>query len=245
MFPAIHEFLGRMKSLFRRQSMDREMTEELEFHQALMRERLEREGRSRAEATAATKRAFGNAGRWQERLREVWQFRALESILRDIKFSTRLLAKSPGFTAIALLTLALGVGANTAVFSLINGLLLRPMPVPDASQLVVLRIEEGGPQPGYAFCTPYFRGLETQHDAFTNVFAYNGDTMQVKGRSGNENIRGALVSGQYFDAMQVAPLLGRYLTPEAEARPVSPLSSARLSGTGGSTVLPMSSVASW
>ncbi|MBS1799921.1 MAG: ABC transporter permease [Acidobacteria bacterium] len=213
MLPAIHEFLGRMKSLFRRQSMDREMTEELEFHQALMRERLEREGRSQAEAVAATKRAFGNASRWQERLREVWQFRALENVVRDIKFSTRLLAKSPGFTAIALLTLALGVGANTAVFSLINGLLLRPLPVPDAAQMVVLRTEEGGPQPEYAFCTPYFRGLEARRDAFTNVFAYNDDTLQVKGPSGNENIRGALVSGQYFEAMQVAPLLGRYLTP--------------------------------
>jgi predicted permease len=203
-----------MKSLFRRKRMDREMTEELEFHQTLMRERLEREGSSKAEADATTKRAFGNASRWQERLREVWQFRALESVARDIKFSTRLLVKSPGFTAIALLTLALGVGANTAVFSLINGLLLRPMPVPDASQLVVLRIEEGGPQPGYSFCTPYFRGVEAQHDAFANVFAYNGDTLQVKGPSGNENIRGVLVSGQYFEAMQVAPLLGRYLTPE-------------------------------
>ncbi|MBS1821671.1 MAG: ABC transporter permease [Acidobacteria bacterium] len=221
MFPAIHEFLGRMRSLFRRQRMDREMTEELEFHQTLMRERLEREGRSHEEAEAATRRTFGNAGRWQERLREVWQFRALENLVRDIRFSTRLLAKSPGFTAIALLTLALGVGANTAVFSLINGLLLRPLPVPDAAQMVALRMEEG-PRPEYSFCTPYFRGLEARHDAFTNVFAYNGDTMQVKGPSGNENIRGVLVSGEYFEAMQVAPLLGRYLTPADDREGGSP-----------------------
>ena len=99
-----------------------------------------------AELDLAARRVFGNGSRWQERLAELWQFRTLENFLRDLSFSARLLRKSPGFTAVALLTLALGVGANTAVFSLINGLLLRPLPVPHAEQLAVLRMEEGGPQ---------------------------------------------------------------------------------------------------
>ena len=94
---------------------------------------------------------FGDGSRWQERLRELWQFRTLENFLRDLGFSLRLLRKSPGFTAIALLTLALGVGANTAVFSLINGLLLRPLAVPQSEQLVMLRMESGGPEPNYDF----------------------------------------------------------------------------------------------
>jgi predicted permease len=222
MFPVLHEFLGRLKSLFRKGRMEREMAEELEFHQALMRSKFLREGMPEDAATVAARRAFGNANRWQERLREVWQFRALESFGRDARFSARLLRKSPGFTTVAMLTLALGVGANTAVFSLINGLLLRPLPVSDAGQLVVLSTEEGGPSPGYAFCTPFFRGLEGKHDVFANVFAYNADTLQVKGPSGNENIRGVLVSGQYFEAMQVAPLMGRYLTPEDDREGGSP-----------------------
>jgi predicted permease len=174
------------------------------------------------DAQRAARRTFGDSRLWQERLRELWQFRWLENLVRDVRFSARLLQKSPGFTAVALGTLALGVGANTAVFTLINGLLLRPLPVPEAQQMAVLSYEEGGPQPGYSFCTPFFRGLESRHDVFQNVFAYNADVMQVRGRSGNENVRGVLVSGQYFPAMQVAPLLGRYLTPEDDKEGGSP-----------------------
>jgi predicted permease len=218
----MHEFVKRLGSLFRRRRMEREMAEELEFHQAMLASKYLRGGMPEAAAERAAKRTFGDARRWQERLREVWQFRWLENFLRDVRFSARLLRKSPGFTAVALLTLALGVGANTAVFSMINGLLLRPLPVPDAQQMVVLNVEEDGPQPGYTYCTPFFRGLEKRQDLFTNVFAFNPDTLQVRGRSGNENVRGVLVSGQYFAAMQVPPLKGRYLTPKDDTPGGSP-----------------------
>ena len=154
MVPALHQFLLRMKSLFCRRRMDRELAEELEFHQAMLRERLLRQGTPAAELGVAARQAFGQGSRWQERLRELWQFRTLENFLRDVSFSARLLRRSPGFTAVALLTLALGVGANTAVFSLINGLLLRPLPVPHSEQLVVLRMESGGPEPNYDFRSP-------------------------------------------------------------------------------------------
>jgi predicted permease len=219
---SLHQLFLKIQSLFRRRSMASEISEELEFHQALLRDRLSRNGVLPTELDMATKRTFGNASRWQERLIELWQFGSLENLLRDLSFSARMLRKSPGFTAVALLTLTLGVGANTAVFSLINGLLLRPLPVPQAEQLAVLRMEEGGPQPNYSFCTPFFRSLESNHDAFADVFAYNPDTLQVQGRSANENIPGMLVSGQFFRALRTAPLLGRYLTPEDDRPGGSP-----------------------
>jgi predicted permease len=219
---ALHQILLKVQSLFRGRSMDREIREELEFHQALLRDRLSRRGVPPEELDLATRRAFGNASGWRERLTELWQFGTIENLLRDLTFSARLLRKSPGFTLVALLTLTLGIGANTAVFSLINGLLLRPLPVPNAEQLAVLRMEEGGPQPNYSFCTPFFRGLERNHDVFADVFAYNADTLQVRGRSANENIPGMLVSGQFFRALQTAPLMGRYLTPEDDRRGGSP-----------------------
>lgn len=213
MIPGLHQFLERLRALFHQRRMAREMAEELEFHQQLLRERLLRQGLQPPDVDLAARRAFGNASRWQERLRELWQFKTLENFLRDLGFSARLLSKSPGFALVAILTLAVGMGANTAVFSLINGLLLRPLPVPHAEQLAVLRIDENGAQPNYAFCTPFFRGLEERRDLFANVFAFNGDSLQVQGPTGNENIQGMLVSGQFFQALQTPPLLGRYLTP--------------------------------
>ena len=132
----------------------------LSFIRRCCESKLLQQGASQAEADAATRRAFGNASRWQERLRELWQFRSLENLGRDVSFSARVLRKSPGFTAVALLTLALGVGANTTVFSMINGLLLRPLAVPESDRLVVIGIDMGRPSVNYSFSEPLFRGLE-------------------------------------------------------------------------------------
>ena len=222
MNPDLNQFFGQLKSLFRKRRLNREMADELEFHQTLLREKLLHQGVPQSQVDSTMRRTFGNPSRWHERLHELWQFRGLEYLLRDLRFAIRLLQKSPGFAVVAVLTLALGVGANTAVFSIINGLLLRPLPVPHAEQLTVLRINEGGPQPEYSFCTPFFRGLETRHEVFSDIFAYNPDTLQVQGRSGNENIHGMLVSGQFFSALQTPPLIGRYLTADDDQRGGSP-----------------------
>ena len=210
----VHEFLLRLKALFAKGRLDREMAEELEFHQAMLREKLLRQGVPEASVEGAARRAFGDPVRWHERLRELWQFRMLENLLRDLSFSIRLLRRSPGFTAVALLTLVLGVGANTAIFSLINGLLLRPLPVPHAEELAVLSILRGGPQPSYSFPAPFFRSLEKRHDVFSDVFAFEPTSFQVRGNSNNENIAGQYASGQFFRALQTQATLGRTLNPD-------------------------------
>jgi predicted permease len=192
--------------------MNREMAEELEFHQELLRAKLLREGVAEEEVEMAARRRFGNAARWQERLRELWQLRRVENFARDVSFAARLLRKSPGFTVVALLTLALGVGANTAVFSMINGLLLRPLPVPHSDRLAVLGINRRGRETIYSLPEPLFRGLERRHDGFEGVFAFNHTKMQVRGKDGNENVTGQFVSGGFFPALETAPLLGRTLT---------------------------------
>jgi len=214
----LNEFLGRTKSLFRKRRMNREMVEELEFHQALLRERLIRDGLSQSQARATARRTFGNTARWHERLRELWQFRTLENLFRDITFSIRLLRKTPGFTVIALLTLALGVGANTAVFSLVNSLLLRPLSIPHSEELIVFGMYRGDLNIINSFPVPFFRALESKHDVFREAFAFFSEGMQVHGQSTNEDIPGVLVSGNYFDALQTPPIMGRYLTP-ADDRP--------------------------
>jgi predicted permease len=209
----VHEFLLQVKGLLRRKRMHLEMAEELEFHQEMLRAKLLREGVTEAEAEMATRRRFGNAGRWQERLRELWQLRWVENFARDVSFAARLLRKSPGFTAVALLTLALGVGANTTVFSLINGLLLRPLAVPGSDRLAVLGIMGRGPVTVYSFPEPLFRGLERRHEVFSDVFAFSHAKLQVRGNDGNENVEGQFVSGGFFPGLETTPLLGRTLTP--------------------------------
>lgn len=209
----LHAFSLRTKGLLRRRRMHREMADELEFHREMLRAKLAREGVAEEAMDKAVERRFGDSGRWQERLRELWQLRRTENFARDVRFAARLLMKSPGFTAVALLTLALGVGANTTVFSIINGLLLRPLAVPHSDRLAVVGIEFGTGQTNYSFPEPLFRGLEKRHDVFSTVFAFNGhEKMQVRTHDGNENIEGQMVSGGYFPALEAVPLLGRTLT---------------------------------
>jgi predicted permease len=208
----LHEFLLRLKAMFQRRRLDHDMADELAFHQTMLQDKLRRQGVPQAEAEAQARRAFGNANRWHERLRELWQFRTIENLGRDIKFSIRVLRKSPGFTGVAVLTLALGVGANTTVFSMINGLLLRPLPVPESGRLAVLAISTGKPQFNYSFSEPLFRGLEHRHEAFSQVFAFDHSKFQVRGTSETETVSGQLVSGEFFSALESAPLLGRTLT---------------------------------
>ena len=219
----LHEFLLRLKALFRKRRMEREMADELAFHQAMLQDKLLRQGVAMADLDAETRRSFGSASRWHERLRELWQFGGLENFGRDVSYAMRVLRRSPGFTVVAILTLALGVGANTTVFSIINGLLLRPLAVPESDRLAVLGISQGNPRINYTFSEPLFRSLESRHGVFEQVFAFDHTSLQVKGSGGNENVPGQLVSGEFFPALETAPLLGRTLTPQDDRKGGDPV----------------------
>ncbi len=214
MGPDLHVFLLRLKTLFRKRRMDREMAEELEFHRSMLQAKLRREGMAPLEAQQAAVHRFGNTSRWHERLRELWQFRTFENLLRDVSYSLRSLRNSPGFTIVALLTPALGVGANTTIFSMIDGLLLRPLNVPQSDRLAVIGISQGWPNTNYSFPEPLFRGLEHRHEAFAQVFAFDRSEFQVRNGSANEIVFGQYVSGDFFNALRTPPILGRILDRE-------------------------------
>lgn len=205
--------LSRCAALFRRRRLDEELDEELESHiDFAIAENLER-GLSKDEARRAALVEFGGVTQIRETYRVRRGVPFLEQMVRDLRFGLRQLRRSPGFAITAILTLALGLGANTAVFSLINGLLLRPLPVPHADELAVVRISDDD-SPIKNFCAPLFRGLEKRHEAFQAVAAYSNNKFEVRGGSGNVEVPGALVSGEFFQALQTRPLLGRALTPQ-------------------------------
>ncbi len=218
----LHEFALRLKALVSKQRMDHDIADELAFHQAMLKEKLMRQGMSRADTEVEVHRRFGRPDRWHECLRELWQFRRLENLVRDVSFSARVLRKSPGFTIIAILTLALGVGANTTVFSVIDGLLLRPLAVPASDQLVVIGTNDNSLRVNYSLSEPMFRGLEHRRQEFSDVFAFNHSRLQVKRAGGTENVQGQIVSGDFFSALQTPPLLGRTLTPADDIKGGNP-----------------------
>jgi predicted permease len=214
----VRTLMSRAKGLFGRRELDRDLDEELRAHLDLAIEENLKQGMSINQARTAALKSFGGVTQTREAYRVQRGLPLIDELARDLRFSMRQLRRSPGFALTAILTLALGIGANTAVFSLINGLLLRPLPLPHADQLAVIHIErstDGQYGPSYSFSWPLFRALEKRHDVFDDVAAIATQAkFQVRGASGVEQVPGSMVSGGFFRAMQVRPLLGRLLTPE-------------------------------
>jgi hypothetical protein len=215
----IRTLLSRLASLFRRSRLDSDLDEELRSHIDIATAENMTLGMNRKEARRAALRSFGGVTQTREAYRIGRGFPFLDQLARDVRYGCRQLLRSPGFAFTAILTLALGLGANTAVFSLINALLLRPLPVPHAEQLSVLNYGSSeGNGPGYSFSSPLFRALEKRHDIFESIAAFSERPVQLRGGSGNVNIPGAMVSGQYFEMLQTPPLAGRYLTPQDDQK---------------------------
>src|SRR5579871_2821253 len=128
--------MGWFRSLFFRRRRYQELSESIREHLDEKIADLMDRGMTEERAARAARREFGNLTRIEERSREVWQWPAIESILADLKFALRRLKKSPAFAAAVVLTLAIGIGANTAVFSVVNSILIRPLPYPAPEQLV-------------------------------------------------------------------------------------------------------------
>ncbi len=211
----LRTLVSRTAALFRRRRLDADLDEELRAHITLAIEDNLRRGLTRQQARTAALRSFGGVSQAKEIYRSQRGLPWLEQLMRDARYGCRQLLRAPGFTLTAVFTLALGLGANTAVFSLINALLLRPLPVPHSEELAVLhylRSDDSGPN--YSFSFPLLRSIEKNHEAFQSVAGFSSTVFQVRENSGSVRVPGALVSGQYFQVLETPPLLGRYLTPQ-------------------------------
>ena len=215
----IRILLSRLAALLRPRQLDDDLDDELREHIELATEENLRRGMKRSEARAAALRAFGAVTQVKESFRVQRGVPFLEQIVRDLRFGVRQLRKSPGFALTAILTLALGLGANAAVFSLMNALLLRPLSVPHADELSMIHFTRSNDaDPNYSFSAPMFRALENRRDVFESIAAFSNRAMQVRGSSGNVNVSGAMVSGEFFQVLGVRPLVGRYLTPQDDRK---------------------------
>jgi len=217
--------ISAFRSLFRRPRVERELDAELEFHLANDAAERMAAGMDAAEARTAAARAFGSVAYIKEDCRNSLGLRLLDETREDLRYALRTLTGNPAFTAIAVLTLALGIGANAAIFTLLDAVLLKPLPVPAPGELMTLY--ENGPE-GAAdaaggtgrflrFSYPRFERLEralASHGMLAAVTRSSRFVVRLPGSREPQYLRGQLVSGGYFATLRVSAARGRVLTPD-------------------------------
>ena len=205
------------KRIFARKRIYAELSESMQEHLAERVDELMSDGLIRAQAEQAARREFGNVALIEQRSREVWQWPTLESIVADLKFALRRLRKSPGFAVAVILTLAIGIGANTAIFSVVNSILIRPLPYPQPEQLVSLHLNALG-APGLAdfrnelrLSASMYLTFSEHNRTFQSLGVWLPGTANVTGLAQPEEVRTTLVSGGVLETLDVEPAAGRWL----------------------------------
>jgi predicted permease len=206
----------RLRAGLRRGKIERELDRELQFHLEMETAENVRRGMSEEEARRAARLSFGGVERTKEAYRDVARFRRLEELWKDARYGARMLLKTPGFTAAAALTLALGVGANTAVFSVVYATLLKPLPYPEAER--IYGVEVVIPERSLSFAGRIQDYLEWRKaaPAFSAVAALQQGGWNLTGNGEPEGVGGARVSVNFFDFLGVPPAHGRGFAPEEE-----------------------------
>jgi putative ABC transport system permease protein len=203
----------RLAGLYRKDRQEREVTAELESHLQLHIEDNLRAGMSTAEARRQALINLGGVEQIKENYREQRGLPLLETLFQDSRFAFRLLRRNTGFTAIAVLTLALGMGATTTIFSVVNTVLLRPLP--DQTHHQLLLVEEthpGAVRSGFTFAT--FLDLEREAKTVENASAFRDWVFNITGEGEPQQVSGALISGNFFAVLGSQPLMGRTIQPE-------------------------------
>jgi predicted permease len=219
----------RLGYYIRRDKFDRELEAEMRFHLEMKTEARMAAGLPAREAYRTTRLQFGNSVLIQERSREMWTFRWIQELTQDLRYSFRMIKKSPALTAVVVSSLALAIGASTAIFSLVDAVLLKPLPVQSPGQLVLFGWAAGSPTPAHwasgdmrldpktgernctSFSSAQFQQMRDQNQTLSCLFAfapiYSNLNLSVDGQA--DVATGQLVSGEYYNGLGVSALLGR------------------------------------
>ncbi len=217
------KYLNRLRALFRKKNLDAEMAEELRSHLELQTRENIAGGMSPDEAHYAARRSFGGVEQIKERARDQRGWRWLEESVRTLRFALRSLAKAPGFTAVAVSMLAIGVGASTACFSFLNAFFLRPPPFERPAELVSLHSTEEKMPGLMRLSYPNFLDYRAQNNAFTDLALHMFVGVQFTEGDSTANLFGELVSGSYFEVLGVNTVLGRPLTLADDRQGATPV----------------------
>ena len=196
-----------------------QLRQEIQSHlQMAASDRVDR-GESAELAQQAARRDFGNVALIEQVTRDHWGWRWLDEFAQDLRYSARMLRKNPGFTLVAVLTLALGIGANTAIFSVVHAVLLKALPYPQADRLVMVyedvrlpnyQNRKNEPSPGN------FSDWSSQNTVFETMAAYRNRSFNLTGEGEPARVEGELVTSAFFSTLQTTPVLGRAFAPEED-----------------------------
>src|SRR5262249_21193873 len=209
---------ARLLGLFGGRRADQELDDEIQAHLRLLTERYVRQGMDEDEAAWAARRQFGNITLLQEEHRDMRGIRFIETLFQDVRYGLWMLRRNPGFALVAVLTLSLGIGANTAIFSVVNALVFNPLPYRDAHQLVwVTNVFRGDEIIGASV----YLTFQAESKTFDHLAAFSAGTIQLAGQDEPERLNSVRATASLFPALGVAPRLGRAFTAE-EDRPGAP-----------------------
>jgi predicted permease len=212
------DLLYRLRAIFRPDRLDADLDEELRWHLEHETEKYLRSGVPEEEAKRRARLALGGIQQVTEECRDSRGLSALTAMWQDIRYGLRVLRKSSALTSVAIISLALGIGANTAAFSVVNSLILRPLPFPNSERLVFIQ-----PGSGTTHSFPNYRDLRDRNDAFSGVAGYRITVMGLDTGGSSQRIWGYLATGNYFEVLGATPLLGRFFGPgEDRGRGESP-----------------------
>jgi predicted permease len=232
--------LSRLLNLFRNHRAEEELAREVAAHLRLLADDFERRGMSPEEARLAAQRAYGGVEQAKQTHRDERSLLWLEQTVQDLRYALRMLARSPGFAAVAILTLALGIGANTAIFSVIDAVMLRALPAEDPERLVILSwsshqepklsehsdygdCDDNGRTRDCSFSVPFYEALRSRTSTLSGVAAFAGPLGVDFSGNGPANIaRGEFVSGEYFSTVGSKTILGRPLGSADDTPAASP-----------------------